>query len=77
MLRKRRRRQDNAVTRAVEVVGGPTKAARICCVSNAAIHKWLQRGSISLLVHAVRLSRASGVAVEEFVGEPEDEESIK
>jgi DNA-binding transcriptional regulator YdaS (Cro superfamily) len=59
----------NAVERAVLAVGGPTKAARICGVSNAAVHKWIQRGSISLLRNALRLSRASGVSIEEFVDE--------
>jgi DNA-binding transcriptional regulator YdaS (Cro superfamily) len=73
MLRKQGRRQYNPVARAVSIVGGPTKAARICGVSNAAIHKWLQRGRISLLVHAVRLSRASGVPIEEFVGTESEE----
>jgi predicted site-specific integrase-resolvase len=73
MLRRKGGRKDNAVARAVSAVGGPTKAARICQVSNAAIHKWLRRGRISLLVHAVRLSRASGIPIEEFVGESEEE----
>ena len=73
MIRRTGRRQDNAVARAVSIVGGPTKAARICRVSNAAIHKWLQRGRISLLVHALRLSRASGVPIEEFVGNDQED----
>ena len=62
----------NAVIRAVAAIGGPTKAARVCGVSNAAIHKWIQRGSVSLLKHALRLSKASGIPIEEFVGD-EDE----
>jgi hypothetical protein len=73
MKRGRGRRKTNAIAMAVSAVGGPTKAARICRVSNAAIHKWIQRGSISGLSHALRLSRASGVPIEQFVGE-EDEE---
>ncbi len=62
------------MARAVALVGGPTKAARICKVSNSAIHYWIQSGSVGLLRHALRLSRASGIPIEEFVGE-EDEES--
>ena len=72
MKRGRGRKTDNAIALAVASVGGPTKAARICRVSNAAIHKWIQRGSISFLVHALRLSRASGIPVEQFASEEED-----
>ena len=49
------------------------RAARACGVSNAAIHKWIQRGSISLLVHALRLSRATGVPIEQFAAEEDDQ----
>jgi hypothetical protein len=69
-----RKKKDNVVERAVSTVGGPTKAAGICGVSNTAIHKWIRRGSVTLLKHALRLSRASGIPIEDFVGE-EDEES--
>jgi hypothetical protein len=60
------------VARAVAIVGGPTKAALVCKVSNAAVHKWINRRSVTLLIHAVRLARASGIPIEEFVG-PEDD----
>ena len=73
MRRGARRKTDNAVARAVAILGGPTKAAGICKVSNAAIHKWINRRSVTLLKHALRLSRASGVPIEEFVGEEEGE----
>jgi hypothetical protein len=66
-------RKTNAVALAVSALGGPTKAARICEVSNAAVHKWIQRGSISGLRHALRLSQASGVPIEQFVGEKKDQ----
>jgi hypothetical protein len=74
MKRARRKEQKNAVARAVADLGGPTKAARICGVSNAAIHKWIQRGSVSLLRHAVRLSHASGIPIEQFVGDEREED---
>jgi hypothetical protein len=72
MKRGTPRKKDNAVGRAVSAIGGPTKAAGICGVSNTAIHKWIRRGSVTLLKHALRLSRASGIPVEEFV---DDEDS--
>ena len=68
-----KKKKDNVVGRAVSTVGGPTKAAGICGVSNTAIHKWIRRGSVTLLKHALRLSRASGIPIEEFVGEDDDE----
>jgi len=33
----------------------------------------IQKGSVSLLGHAVRLSRASGIPIEQFVGDEEEE----
>jgi hypothetical protein len=69
MKRIRRRRHGNAVAQAVAAVGGPTKAAGICQVSNAAIHLWMQRGSVPFLRHALRLSRASGIPIEELAGD--------
>ena len=74
MKRGTKRKKDNVVGRAVSALGGPTKAAGICGVSNTAIHKWMRRGSVTLLKHALRLSRASGVPIEEFLAE-EDEKS--
>jgi DNA-binding transcriptional regulator YdaS (Cro superfamily) len=69
---KQGKRGQNPVARAVAAVGGPTKAARVCGVSNSAIHKWINQGSITLLRHALALARASGVSIEEFVGEQEE-----
>ncbi len=74
MKRKQRQRGENGVARAVKAVGGPTKAARICGVSNSAIHKWINQGGISTLRHALALARASRVPIEEFVGEQEEEQ---
>jgi DNA-binding transcriptional regulator YdaS (Cro superfamily) len=72
-MKRRRKLEGSAVARAVALVGGPTKAARLCGVSNAAVHRWMNSGSLSLLKHALRLSRASGIAIEEFVGEEDDD----
>jgi DNA-binding transcriptional regulator YdaS (Cro superfamily) len=69
----RGRGKENAVARAVRLVGGPTRAARLCGVSNAAVHRWIQSGRVILLRHALRLSKASNIPIEEFVGEQEEE----
>jgi DNA-binding transcriptional regulator YdaS (Cro superfamily) len=73
MKRRKGKHQENAVACAVAAVGGPTKAARLCGVSNTAVHRWIRFGSVVLLRHAVRLSRASGVPIEQFIGEEEEE----
>ena len=74
MVSRGKRREENVVARAVGLIGGPTKAATLCGVSNTAIHDWINKGHISLLKHALRLSRASGIPIEEFVGD-EDSDS--
>ena len=68
MKRRKEKHQENAVARAVTAVGGPTKAATLCGVSNTAVHRWIRSGSVTLLRHALALSRASGISVEQFVG---------
>lgn len=73
MKKPKREKEENAVARAVELVGGPTKAARLCGVSNTAVHYWIQSGSVRLLRHALRLSQASGIPIEKFVGEGSSE----
>ena len=73
MKRRRGRQEANAVARAVGLVGGPTKAARLCGVSNTAVHRWMRSGTVILLRHALRLSQASGVPIEEFIGQEEED----
>jgi DNA-binding transcriptional regulator YdaS (Cro superfamily) len=75
MKRRKRKGLENAVARAVAAVGGPTKAATLCGVSNTAVHRWIQSGNVALLRHALRLSRASGVPIEQFVGDEDEEEA--
>jgi DNA-binding transcriptional regulator YdaS (Cro superfamily) len=69
MVSRKKGARANVVERAVKIIGGPTKAATLCGVSNTAIHDWINKGSVSLLKHALRLSRASGIPIEEFVGD--------
>ena len=73
-MKRRKKEEKNAVAEAVAAVGGPTKAARLCGVSNAAVHRWVKSGTVILLRHALRLSRASGVPIEKFVGEENTED---
>jgi DNA-binding transcriptional regulator YdaS (Cro superfamily) len=68
-----KKENQNAVARAVALLGGPTKTARVCGVSNSAVHYWIQSRSVGLLRHALRLSRASGIPIEQFVGEEDDQ----
>ena len=77
MKRRTRKKEENAVARAVALVGGPTKAAILCGVSNSAIHYWIQSGNVALLRHALRLSQASGIPIEQFVGDEDGERSEK
>jgi DNA-binding transcriptional regulator YdaS (Cro superfamily) len=72
MKRRKKRAEENAVAKAVAAIGGPTKAAVLCGVSNTAVHRWIRSGRIILLRHAVQLSRASGIAIEEFLGDQKD-----
>lgn len=64
------KRDPTAVERAVEAVGGPTKAAHACGVSNAAIYQWFDLGHVPRSRYAVLLAEASGVPVRELAGLP-------
>jgi hypothetical protein len=77
MKRRKGKQQENAVARAIEAVGGPTKAATLCEVSNTAVHRWKEFRSVPLLRHALPLSRASGIPIEEFVGDEDDRSQRK
>jgi hypothetical protein len=73
MSRKRTpNERKTAIARAVEAVGGPTKASVLCGVSNTAIHNWLRKGRVTSLRSALKLSEKSGIPIEEFAAD-EDE----
>ena len=59
---------ENAVARAVRLLGGPTKATFVCRVSVNTIHVWRRDGYVRDARAAVLLSRASGVPIEQLVG---------
>lgn len=62
----------NPVEVAVEKVGGPTKTAHACGVSNSSVHQWLDLGYVPRSKHAARLSAASGIPVWVLAGLAED-----
>jgi hypothetical protein len=65
--------KDNPVRRAVELVGGPSKAARACRVTPAAIYRWYDEGHVARTKYAVRLARAAGIDVSEIADLDADE----
>jgi hypothetical protein len=62
----------SVVARAVEAVGGRSKAAILCGVSHNAIHNWLRKGRVTSLRSALKLSEKSGIPIEEFAADEEE-----
>ena len=67
-----KKNERTAIARAVDAVGGPTKAAVLCGVSNAAVHDWLRKGRMTSLRSALKLSEKSGIPIEEFAADEEE-----
>ena len=59
----------NLVAAAVRLAGGPGPAATICGVSRQTIYDWINERRVQRLIDALRLSRASGVAIENLAGD--------
>src|SRR5713226_9773689 len=59
----------NLVAAAVKLAGGPGAAATICGVSRQTIYDWIKERRVERLIDALRLSRASGVAIENLAGD--------
>jgi DNA-binding XRE family transcriptional regulator len=59
----------NLVAAAVRLTGGPGAAATICGVSRQTIYDWINERRVERLIDALRLSRASGVAIENLAGD--------
>lgn len=55
----------NHVKKAVDMVGGPTKAANLLGVSGGSIHAWIKAHRVPNINHARHLSKLSGMKVEE------------
>jgi DNA-binding XRE family transcriptional regulator len=59
----------NLVAAAVRLAGGPGASATICGVSRQTIYDWINERRVERLIDALRLSRASGVAIENLAGD--------
>src|SRR5690349_24161919 len=59
----------NLVAAAIRLAGGPSAAAMICGVSRQTIYDWINERRVERLIDALRLSRASGVAIENLAGD--------
>ena len=57
------------VAAAVRLAGGPSAAATICGVSRQTIYDWINERRVERLIDALRLSRASGLAIENLAGD--------
>ncbi len=57
----------NAVAQAVEKVGGVVQAAATMRVQPVTVYRWRRKGSIPLLVPAMRLAKATGTPIEKFM----------
>jgi len=69
IVRRRGVSRPNLVAAAVRLVGGPAAAAQICGVSRQTIYDWINESRVERLIDALRLSRASGIAIENLAGD--------
>ncbi|MGF6635085.1 DNA-binding phage protein [Paraburkholderia sp. MM6662-R1] len=51
----------NHIKIAVDRIGGPTKVAHACSVSNATVHNWLSSGHIPNIDKAKIVAKESGI----------------
>ena len=56
---------ENAVKKAVKIIGGVTKASNLLGVSNGAVHSWVKRGRVTNIDYAKKLAELSGLKVEQ------------
>jgi hypothetical protein len=61
MVKKR-----SAVLRAIEALGGPVSTADVVGVRYQSVAKWKRSERVTGLLHAYRLSEASGIPLEDF-----------
>jgi DNA-binding transcriptional regulator YdaS (Cro superfamily) len=55
---------ENAVKKAVKIIGGVTKASNLLGVSNGAVHSWVKRRRVINIDYARKLAELSGMKVE-------------
>lgn len=61
-------RTQNTVRLAVDRLGGPTKAAHACNVSNATVHNWLNSQHVPNIDKAKLLAQLASVDVNDLRG---------
>ena len=66
------RKRASAVERAIEALGGPVKTADAVGVRYQSVAAWRKKGAVTNLLLAYRLSKASGIALEEFARDLEE-----
>ncbi len=55
---------ENAVKKAVEKIGGVTRASNELRVSNGAVHSWIKNRRVTNIDYARKLSELSGIPLE-------------
>src|SRR5579885_2622912 len=55
-------------SRSKEVPGGAPAVGRLCGVSRQAIYTWIAEWRVERLVDALKLARATGIAIEKLAG---------
>jgi len=67
-MRKAEISRPDLAAAAVRLAGGLAAVARICRVARQTIYDWINERRVERLIDALRLSRASGVAIEKLAG---------
>jgi transposase-like protein len=57
------------VAAAVELAGGVQAVASLCGVSRQSVYSWIREWRVERLTDALKLSQASGIPMEKFVGQ--------
>lgn len=52
---------------AIDLAGGPTKAANLVGVANATVYQWLNQGGISKAAQALKLGQATRISYEKLL----------
>ena len=61
-----------AISRAIEKLGGPTVAHKKIGVSYQALHAWHVQGFVRSIAHAAKISRLTGISLEDFARDAEN-----
>jgi len=69
----RKSRGTTAIGRAIDKLGGATKAPKKIGVSYQTLHAWHVRGAVRDIAQAAKISRLTGIPLEEFAKDAEAE----